>query len=373
MMQWWLLVSVPAAFILALTVGLVLARSIARPLRQTVGVLRAMAGGDFTERLDITARDEMDQMAAALNQAADDMRSALQEVRVAANQVATVSQQLSIASVELSQGEHEQGGALAETTRSLKQLTGIVQQSDDSARQASHLATGARQVAEQGGQVVTAAVASMPEIAKASRKVVEIITVMDAIAFQTNLLALNASVEAARAGEQGRGFAVVANEVRNLAQRSATAAREIKALIQDSVHKVQDGEVLVNRSGETLQEIIASVQQVTHISGKIAAASQAQSQGIDQVHRAVTQMDHVVQHTAAQTAALSAAAQTLAAHAEQMQTLAGRFMLDGGPQRAAVQPCLAVGSHRPSGEEARGEDLDLATADETPALARLYR
>jgi methyl-accepting chemotaxis protein len=212
----------------------------------------------------------------------------------------------------------------------------------------------------------------MQEIAKASRKVVEIITVIDTIAFQTNLLALNAAVEAARAGEQGRGFAVVATEVRNLAQRSATAAKEIKALIQDSVQKVQDGEVLVNRSGETLQEIIASVQQVTDISGKIAAAGQEQSQGIGQVHRAVTQMDHVVQQTAAQTAALSSAAQTLAAHAEQIQTLVGRFTLDGTQQKAAAHPFMAVPSLA-LGEEVGGKGSDIATKDKSPSLALSYR
>jgi len=371
-MQRWLLISVPAAFLFALTVSLLIARSIVRPLGKTVSVLRAIAGGDFTKRLDVTARDEVGQMATALNQAVDDMRSALQEVQGAAHHVATVSQQLSLAAIELSQGEQEQGSALAETTHSLKQLTGIVQQSGDSARQASQLAIGACQVAEQGGQVITAAVVSMQEIAKASRKVVEIITVIDTIAFQTNLLALNAAVEAARAGEQGRGFAVVATEVRNLAQRSATAAKEIKALIQDSVQKVQDGEVLVNRSGETLQEIIASVQQVTDISGKIAAAGQEQSKGIGQVHRAVTQMDHVVQQTAAQTAALSAAAQTLATHAEQIQTLVGRFTLDGTQRKAAAHPFMAVPSLA-LGEEAGGKGSDIATKAKSPSLALSYR
>jgi methyl-accepting chemotaxis protein len=371
-MQWWLLISVPAAFIFALSVGLIIARSIVRPLGKTVNVLRAIAGGDFTKRLEVTARDEVGQMATALNKAVDDMRSALQEVQGAANHVATVSQQLSLASVELSQGEQEQGSALAETTHSLKQLTGIVQQSNDSARQASQLAIGARQVAEQGEHVVTAAVASMQEIAKASGKVVEIITVIDTIAFQTNLLALNAAVEAARAGEHGRGFAVVATEVRNLAQRSATAAREIKTLIQDSVQKVQDGAVLVNRSGETLQEIIASVQQVTDISGKIAAASQEQWQGIDQVHSAVTQMNHVGQQTAAQTVALATAAQTLAAYAEQMQTLVGRFTLDGEQQRVAAHPFVAISSLS-RGEEAGGKGSEIAPKARTPSLALSYR
>jgi len=189
---------------------------------------------------------------------------------------------------------------------------------------------GSRDTAETGGQVVTTAVAAMTEINKASKKIADIITVIDEIAFQTNLLALNAAVEAARAGEQGRGFAVVAAEVRNLAQRSAAAAKEIKALIRDSVQKVQDGSELVTRSGQTLVEIVTAVKRVSGIIAEIAAASQEQSAGIDQVNRAVAQMDHVVQQNAAHTEELSSTARALATQASELQALVGRFRLESG-------------------------------------------
>jgi methyl-accepting chemotaxis protein len=191
-------------------------------------------------------------------------------------------------------------------------------------------------VAERGGQVVTSAIGAMGEITKSSKKIADIITTIDEIAFQTNLLALNAAVEAARAGEQGRGFAVVAAEVRNLAQRSATAAKEIKALIQDSVGKVESGSELVTKSGQTLKEIVSSVKRVTDIIGEIAAASQEQSSGIDQVNRAVTQMDQVVQANATETEELSSTAQSLTAQSQQLQSLVARFKLgDEGSRREA--------------------------------------
>jgi methyl-accepting chemotaxis protein len=212
----------------------------------------------------------------------------------------------------------------------LEQITGTVKQNADNARQANQLAVGSRDTAEKGGEVVSQAVSAMREINEASKKIADIITTIDEIAFQTNLLALNAAVEAARAGEQGRGFAVVAAEVRSLAQRSATAAKEIKALIQDSVQKVQDGSGLVNKSGQTLQDIVSSVKKVTDIIGEIAAASQEQSGGIDQVNKSVSQMDQVVQSNAAQTEELSSTAQAMSAQAQQLQALVGQFKLNGG-------------------------------------------
>jgi methyl-accepting chemotaxis protein len=210
---------------------------------------------------------------------------------------------------------------------------------------------GSRDTAEKGGQVVTDAVAAMGEINKSSKKIADIITTIDEIAFQTNLLALNAAVEAARAGEQGRGFAVVAAEVRSLAQRSATAAKEIKGLIHDSVQKVQGGSELVNQSGETLQEIVASVKKVTDIIGEIAAASQEQSSGIDQVNKAVGQMDQVVQTNAAHTEEVSSTAQLLAEQANQLQHLVAKFKLakqDTGSDAqtvGTVQPGVALPVH----------------------------
>jgi methyl-accepting chemotaxis protein len=323
-------------FMLALGLGVVLARMIARPLRQAVEVLQVVARGDFRRTLDVRSRDEVGAMATALNQAVEGMRSALLEVSVAAQHAASASQQLSAASEHLSSGAQEQASSLEQTAASLEEITGTVKQNADNARQANHLAVGSREIAEKGGQVVADAVRSMGEINTSSKKIADIITTIDEIAFQTNLLALNAAVEAARAGEQGRGFAVVASEVRNLAQRSALAAKEIKGLIQDSVQKVEIGSELVNRSGETLSEIVGAVKRVTDIIGEIAAASQEQTTGIDQVNRAVTQMDQVTQSNAGQTEELSSTAQSLAGQAERLQALVGSFQLGDGAARPAA-------------------------------------
>ncbi len=329
---------------LSVFLGFVIARMIARPLAEAVGVLQGVAEGDMTRRLDIHTKDEVGHMAEALNKAVEGMGHALKEVGVAADQAATASQQLSAASEQLSSGAQEQASSLEETAASLEEITSTVKQNADNAKQANQLAVGSRDTAEKGGQVVTSAVEAMGEINKASKKIADIITTIDEIAFQTNLLALNAAVEAARAGEQGRGFAVVAAEVRNLAQRSATAAKEIKALIQDSVGKVEAGSELVNKSGQTLEEIVTSVKRVTDIIAEIAAASQEQSTGIDQVNKAVTQMDQVTQSNAAQTEELSSTAQSLAAQAEEMQALVGRFKL--GEDRVLVGARGGNGSAR---------------------------
>ena len=334
------LLLIGAAIVLGVVVagaGWLIARGITRPLKQTVAVLEALALGDFTGRLDVHGKDEVGQMAAALNQAVDGMQDALHEVRRAADQAASASQQLSAAAEQLSSGAQEQASSLEETAASLEQITGTVKQNADNARHANQLAVGSHDVAEKGGRVVAEAVDAMSEINTSSKKIADIITTIDEIAFQTNLLALNAAVEAARAGEQGRGFAVVAAEVRNLAQRSASAAKEIKGLIQDSVAKVDGGSKLVNKSGETLSEIVSSVKRVTDIIAEIAAASGEQTTGIDQVNKAVTQMDQVTQSNAAQTEELSSTAQSLAAQAQQLQALVARFKL-GDEGRAVVAP-----------------------------------
>ncbi len=252
---------------------------------------------------------------------------AILEVAGIADDVASASAQLAGAAGELSSGAQEQASSLEETASSLEEITSTIQQNADNAQQANQLAGSSRRVAENGGEVVSKAVQGMGEINTASRRIADIITAIDEIAFQTNLLALNAAVEAARAGEQGRGFAVVAGEVRNLAQRSAGAAKEIKSLIQDSVGKVATGSELVNESGRTLGEIVTSVKRVTDIVSEIAAASREQASGIEQVNRAVTQMDQVVQTNAAQTEELSATAEQLSEKAEQLQAVVGQFNL----------------------------------------------
>ena len=255
---------------LALALGFLIAKLIANPLHATVGVLESVANGDLTHTMEVATSDEIGQMSKALNAAVGSMREALTEVGSSADALSSASQQLAASSQELASGAQEQASGLEETSASLEEITSSVRQNADSAKQANQLAVAARETAEKGGQVVTSAVSAMGEINTSSKKIADIITTIDEIAFQTNLLALNAAVEAARAGEQGRGFAVVAAEVRSLAQRSATAAKEIKSLIQDSVRKVETGADMVNQSGDALLEIVSSIKRVADIVGEIA-------------------------------------------------------------------------------------------------------
>ncbi|BBO35856.1 methyl-accepting chemotaxis protein [Lacipirellula parvula] len=253
---------------------------------------------------------------------------AIVEVDDISGSVAAASQQLAAASEQLSSGAQQSASSLEETASSLEEITATVRQNADNADQANQLANSSRETAEKGGAVVAQAVDAMGEINRSSRKIADIITTIDEIAFQTNLLALNAAVEAARAGEQGRGFAVVAGEVRNLAQRSATAAREIKGLIEDSVQKVETGSELVNKSGETLGMIVTSVKRVTDIVAEIAAASREQTVGIEQINKAVAQMDQVTQSNASQTEEMSGTAVALSGQAEQLQSVVAQFNLN---------------------------------------------
>jgi methyl-accepting chemotaxis protein len=348
-----LITIVCGAVLLALVMGMFIARLISRPLAQTVEVLKAMGERDLTRTLELDTRDEVGEMAQALNLASSGVKDAMSEVRDSSAAVASAAEQLAAAAEELSSGTQEQAASQEETSTSLQELSTAVKQNADNARQASQLASSAREAADNGGIVVNSAVAAMSEINAASKRIADIITAIDEIAFQTNLLALNAAVEAARAGEQGRGFAVVASEVRNLAQRSASAAKEIKALIQDSVRKVDAGSELVNRSGQTLTDIVASVKRVTDIVGEIAAASQQQSVGIEQVTKAMAQMDQVTQTNSAQTEELASTSQTLTAHANQMKAMVGRFVLDSGVHRAAAPARTATKSHVKTSASAR--------------------
>lgn len=367
--------SIAVMVTLSLTLGWFLARYFATALAKAVDVLERMSQGDFTKKLEVNTGDEVGRMGRAMNAAIDGIKSALQETRTVADTVAVASQQLSAASEEISTGAQEQASSLEETASSLEEITSTVRQNADNAQQANQLAVKARQVAEKGGQVVGQAVQGMAEINASSKKIADIITAIDEIAFQTNLLALNAAVEAARAGEQGRGFAVVAGEVRNLAQRSATAAKEIKGLIQDSVHKVTAGTELVNQSGKSLDEIVGSVKRVTDIVAEIAAASREQTTGIEQVNRAVTQMDEVTQANASQTEELSGTAEGLASQAAQLQELVARFRLDdSAPRPVATSRALPVApsgiARKKSGAKsapARHPRVSLCKATETPA------
>jgi methyl-accepting chemotaxis protein len=273
--------------------------------------------------------------------------------------VRDVSRGLAGRASELSAGAQAQASALEETAASLEEMTSTVKLNADHARQANQLAASARNAAEQGGTVVQGAVHAMGAITESSRQIARIITTIDEIAFQTNLLALNAAVEAARAGEQGRGFAVVASEVRALAQRSATASREIASLITDSVAKVESGADLVNRAGSTLAEIVAGVKEVAGLISEISAASGEQAQGIDQVNRAVASMDTVVQRNVAQTGDLSASAEHLAARAEELAAQVARFTL--GEAAAPGRPGASSGPPAdPLAEEPRRGQRGIA-------------
>ena len=332
-----------AAMLIAIALGVLASRHVTRPVRELCTLLEDLAQGegDLTRRLPATRHDEIGQMAHWFNTFVEKLHGIVSQVAQAAEWTGATAQQLASASQQLSSGAQEQASSLEETAASLEQITATVRQNADNARQANQLATASRDTADKGRQVVTSAVGAMAEINEAARQIADIINVIDDIAFQTNLLALNAAVEAARAGEQGRGFAVVAAEVRNLAQRSATAAKEIKGLIQDSAQKVRAGSALVDTSGKTLEEIVVSVRRVTDIIAEISAASQEQSQGIDQVNRAVAQMDNVTQSTAAQTEEVSATAQSLAGQAGQLQSLVGRFRLDQTERPRPVEPPTA--------------------------------
>ena len=323
-----------ALLLISLTVGgvflgLGLSRVIVRALTHVVEKAEQGAGGDLTVRVELDSQDELGQMGQALNRMMEQFASTISQVQEAAQQTASAAQQLAAGSGQLSSGAQEQASSLEETAAALEEMTSTVKQNADNARQANQMAVSARDSAEQGGTVVHEAVGAMDAITASSKQIAAIITTIDEIAFQTNLLALNAAVEAARAGEQGRGFAVVAAEVRALAQRSAGASKEIKNLITDSVTKVEGGSRLVLKAGTTLTDIMTQVKKVADLIAEIAAASQEQSQGIEQVNKAVSQMDSVTQQNAAQTEELSSTAQTLAAQAEELSAQVAQFKLAG--------------------------------------------
>ncbi|HEY6482510.1 MAG TPA: methyl-accepting chemotaxis protein [Steroidobacteraceae bacterium] len=309
--------------------------------KQMQAMLAAVVGGDLSSRIDLQGKSGFfEAMAHGLNHLADNMAEVIAKVKAVAAEVHRGAEEISGGNANLSQRTEEQSSSLEETASSMEEMTTTVKQNADNAGQANQLAIAAREQAEHGGVVVNQAVAAMNDINDAAKKIADIIGVIDDIAFQTNLLALNAAVEAARAGEQGRGFAVVASEVRSLAGRSATAAKEIKELIQNSVRKVQDGATLVTRSGETLERIVASVKKVSDIVAEIAAASSEQSAGIEQVNRAVMQMDELTQQNAALVEEATAASQAMAEQVRGLNQLLERYGLEDGP-RALPPPGTA--------------------------------
>jgi methyl-accepting chemotaxis protein len=299
--------------------------SIIQPLASAVRVTQLVASGDLTSKIIVDSRDETGQLMQALKDMNDSLVGIVGQVRQGTDTIATASSQIAAGNQDLSSRTEQQASSLEETAASMEELTSTVKQNADNARQANQLAVSASGVAVKGGQVVSQVVATMGEINTSSRKIVEIISVIDGIAFQTNILALNAAVEAARAGEQGRGFAVVAAEVRNLAQRSAAAAKEIKTLIGDSVERVEAGGKQVMEAGKTMDEIVDSVKRVTDIMAEITAASQEQTSGIEQINQAITQMDQVTQQNAALVEEAAAAAASLQEQASGLSQVVSVF------------------------------------------------
>ncbi|OZI60313.1 methyl-accepting chemotaxis protein [Bordetella genomosp. 11] len=319
-------------FALVLTVAcwMVLSRMVLRPLREAGQHFDRIAGGDLSQHIEVRTANEIGMLFTAIKRMQESLTRTVATVRRGVDEINVGSREISAGNTDLSSRTEQQASSLEETAASMEELASTVKQNADNARQANQLAASASDVAERGGSAVAEVVNTMQEISGSSRKISEIVSVIDGIAFQTNILALNAAVEAARAGEQGKGFAVVAGEVRSLAQRSAQAAKEIKALIEDSVTKVGAGSQQVERAGATMQEIVASVKRVTDIMGEISAASEEQSSGIDQVNRAVSQMDEVTQQNAALVEEAAAAAGSLQEQAQRLAEAVAVFKINEG-------------------------------------------
>ena len=316
------------AILAVLVLGWLLTRSITAPLVDAVRVADQIGSGDLKTSFRITSKDEVGQLMLALQTMVGSLKSVIGEVKSASEQIATASSEIAQGNADLSSRTENQASSLQQTAASIEQLTSTVKQNADSARQANQLAAAASMDASRGGEVVSQVVTTMSDIQDSSKRIADIISVIDGIAFQTNILALNAAVEAARAGEQGRGFAVVASEVRTLAQRSAQAAKEIKTLISTSVEKVDIGSRLVGDAGKSMDEIVSSVQRVTDIIAEISAATTEQSQGIEQVNVAVNQLDTMTQQNAALVEQSAAAASSLKDQTIKLNSSVSKFSVD---------------------------------------------
>jgi methyl-accepting chemotaxis protein len=314
-----------AALLIGTAMAWIITRSVTRPVGQALDAAEVIARNDLSQTIATDRRDEVGDLLRALGRMQQSLREMVTQVRGASGNISTASAEIATGNQDLSARTEQAASNLQQTASSMEQLTGTVKQSADSARQANQLASSAAEVAARGGQVVSQVVSTMDEINASSRKIADIIGVIDGIAFQTNILALNAAVEAARAGEQGRGFAVVAGEVRSLAGRSAEAAKEIKSLIGASVERVDAGSKLVADAGRTMQEIVGSVQRVSDIIGEITAAASEQSDGISQVNGAVTQLDQMTQQNAALVEQSAAAAESLKDQANRLAAVVGNF------------------------------------------------
>jgi methyl-accepting chemotaxis protein len=333
-----LLLAGGAVAVLSALLAWMLTRSITRPLGEAVEIARTVASGDLAVEVRVMSSDETGQLMAALKTMTGNLNQLVARVRLGTETIATAATEVAEGNLDLSARTEQQAGSLEETASSMEELTGTVQQNAENARQGTQLAASASSVAEKGGAVVSRVVETMAAINGSARKIVDIIGVIDGIAFQTNILALNAAVEAARAGEQGRGFAVVASEVRTLAQRSASAAKEIKALIDDSVQQVEAGSALVNEAGATMQEVVRSVHRVSDLMAEISSASQEQRDGIEQVNQAIGQMDQVTQQNAALVEEAAAATQSMREQADTLAQAVSAFRLDRRVSAPAGMP-----------------------------------
>jgi len=320
-------------------------QALVKAVGETQDVVGAAKAGDLTQRIVTSDKTgDIAELCVGINSLIDSTSEIITQIKEAGDTINTAAKEIAQGNADLSQRTEEQASSLEETASSMEELASTVKQNAENAKQANQLATTASTVAVKGGNVVHEVVQTMSDISTSSGKIVEIISVIDGIAFQTNILALNAAVEAARAGEQGRGFAVVAGEVRNLAQRSAAAAKEIKQLISDSVEKVDGGTKLVEEAGRTMEEIVSSVKRVTDIMGEIAAASVEQSSGIDQVNIAITQMDEVTQQNAALVEQAAAAAESLVDQANGLMEAVSTFKVD---EHSTARPSVSAATVTP--------------------------
>jgi methyl-accepting chemotaxis protein len=336
------------SILLTILLSVMLFRAISRPLNEAIQIATRVAAGDLTQTILVESRNEFGQLLQALKDMNGNLLELVGEVRAGTQSIASASGQIAAGNLDLSGRTEAQASSLEETAAAMEQLTSTVKQNADNARQANQLAGSASQIASQGSSVVNDLVLTMGGVNDSARKIADIIGVIDGIAFQTNILALNAAVEAARAGEQGRGFAVVATEVRNLAQRSAAAAKEIKVLIDDSVGKVTQGNKQAAQAGATMVEVVSSVQRVTDIMSEISAASHEQSQGIEEVNKAITQMDETTQQNAALVEQAAAAAQAMQDQAHHLETLVNKFQLEGVDQQYQTASLTPVAPPKPA-------------------------